>query len=70
MALDYRQFFYNNDDFRQDGYDDIDIGYLFGLYAVLKYYSTNNYSWADIDKEINDLVSRYSILNSTKKVIT
>ena len=51
----------------EDGYDDIDIGYLFGLYAVLKYYSTNNYSWADIDKEINDLVSRYSILNSTKK---
>lgn len=53
-----------------DGFSDMDIGFLFGLYAVLKYYSTNNYSWADIDKEINDLVSRYSILNSTKKVIT
>ena len=51
----------------EDGYEDIDIGYLFGLYAVLKYYSTDNYSWADIDEEINDLVSQYSILNSTKK---
>ena len=40
----------------EDGYNDIEIGYLFGLYAVLKYYSYELASWREIDEEINELV--------------
>ena len=49
----------------EDGYDDIDIGYLLGLYAVLKYYSYEIVSWLEIDKEINELVEKYKLLNQT-----
>lgn len=49
----------------EDGYDDIDIGYLFGLYAVLKYYAEEISCWSEIDHEINDLVEKYRLLNQT-----
>ena len=43
----------------EDGYEDIDIGYLFGLYAVLKYFAVRSLDWEEIDQEINYLVDKY-----------
>lgn len=42
-----------------DGYSDMDIGYLFGLYAVLKYFAVRSLDWEEIDQEINYLVDKY-----------
>ena len=43
----------------EDGYEDIDIGYLFGLYAGLKYFAVRSLDWEEIDQEINYLVDKY-----------
>ena len=47
------------------GFTDMDIGYLFGLYAITKFYAEGIKSWGEIDREINDLTYKYhSIISS------
>ena len=48
------------------GFTDMDIGYLFGLYAITKFYAEEIKSWEEIDEEINDLTYKYhSIISSS-----
>ena len=53
-----KMFMINSD----DGFSDMDIGFLFGLYAVTKFYAEEVTTWEEIDKEIDELVEKYNSL--------
>ena len=49
----------------EEGFTDLDVGYLLGLYATTKFYAENIISWTEIDKEIDGLVKKYELINHT-----